>query len=200
MSMPQPSSLATPRGATPRAVPGEDLYQQALGCEATGDFAKAAELYNLARRLRHGKSCARLGFMLIDGRPGVKRDEGEAFACASEGSELGCADSKGTLSRCYLGGRGVSKDPKQALALSLESVRAGSQYGQVTLGGMHQFGEVCCARRCRPLLILHLPGSSTGSERGEAPVPIGCTTREPQGADQPSQHVPYRQRGHEGHQ
>jgi TPR repeat protein len=110
--------------------------------EGTGDFAKAAELYNLARCRNHGKACARLGFMLLDGRPGVKRNEAEAFACATEGSELGCPDSKGTLSRCYLGGRGVSKDLKQALALSLESVRAGSQFGQVTLGGMHQFGEV----------------------------------------------------------
>jgi TPR repeat protein len=149
MSIPEPSSLsssslATPRGKTHRqeAPSGEDLYQQALACEASGNFAKAAELYNVARGMKHGKSCARLGFMLIDGRPGVKRNEAEAFACASEGSELGCADSKGTLARCYLGGRGVNKDPKQALALCLESVRAGSQYGQVTLGGMHQFGEV----------------------------------------------------------
>jgi TPR repeat protein len=150
MSIPEFSSLPTPRSSTKDAAPGEDLYQQALSCEATGDFAKAAELFNAARRMKHGKSCARLGFMLIDGRPGVKANEAEAFACASEGSELGCADSKGTLSRCYLGGRGVSKDPKKALALSLESVRAGSQFGQVTLGGMHQFGEVvwhtCSAR------------------------------------------------------
>ena len=144
MSSMEPSSLATPRGATPRndESTGEDLFKRALACEASGDFAKAADLYNIARRAKHGRSCARLGFMLIDGRPGVKRNEAEAFACASEGSELGCADSKGTLARCYLGGRGVSKDPKQALALCLESVRAGSQYGQVTLGGMHQFGEV----------------------------------------------------------
>jgi TPR repeat protein len=144
MSVLEPSSLATPRNSTSRTdeSSGEDLYQRALACEVTGDFAKAAGLYNIARRAKHGKSCARLGFMLIDGRPGVKRNEAEAFACASEGSELGCPDSKGTLSRCYLGGRGVNKDPKQALALCLESVRAGSQYGQATLGGMHQFGEV----------------------------------------------------------
>ena len=144
MSCPEPSSLATPRGAAPRTdgSSGDDLFLRALACETTGDFAKAAELYNVARRLKHGKSCARLGFMLIDGRPGVKKNEAEAFACASEGSDLGCADSKGTLSRCYLGGRGVGKDPKQAFTLCLESVRAGSEFGQVTLGGMHQFGEV----------------------------------------------------------
>jgi TPR repeat protein len=138
-----PSSLSTPRGASRSdASTSEDLYQRALASEASCDFANAAELYNAARLLKHGKSCARLGFMLIDGRPGVQRNEAEAFACASEGSELGCADSKGTLSRCYLGGRGVQKDLKQALTLSLESVRAGSQFGQVTLGGMHHFGEV----------------------------------------------------------
>jgi TPR repeat protein len=141
---PSQTSLATPRGATPRKgeSTGEDLFKRGLACEATGDFAKAADLYNIARSAKHGKSCARLGFMLIDGRPGVKKNEAEAFACASEGFELGCADSKGVLSRCYLGGRGVCKDPKQALALCLESVRASSQYGQVTLAGMHQFGEV----------------------------------------------------------
>lgn len=145
MSILEPSSLISPRGSTPRKDDsiGEDLYQRALSCEANGDFAKAAGLFNTARRVKHGKSCARLGFMLIDGRPGVKRNEAEAFTCASEGSVLGCPDSKGTLARCYLGGRGVGKDPKLALSLCLESVRAGSQYGQVTLAGMHQFGEVC---------------------------------------------------------
>ena len=179
MSSQQPSSLSTPRGVIPRSdsSTSEDLYQRALTCEAARDFVNAAELYNAARRMKHSKSCARLGFMLIDGRPGVLQNEAEAFACASEGSELGCSDSKGTLSRCFLGGRGVQKDPKQALALALESVRAGSAFGQVTLGGMHHFGEVFVLLfKGVALCDTSVSGSAAGSQRSVATLPLGSAT------------------------
>ena len=75
--------------------------------------------------LQHAPSHAHLSDMLIDGRPGVAKDEKRAFALATAGSALGCAHSKGVLGRCFVGGYGVAEDEARGLALGRESEAGG---------------------------------------------------------------------------
>ena len=60
------------------------------------------------------------------GRPGVLKDEKQAFQFASAGAVLVCAHSKGALGRCYISRRGVAADEARGLALGRESEAARS--------------------------------------------------------------------------
>ena len=78
--------------------------------------------------------------MLIDGRPGVAKDEKRAFELAAAGTALGCAHSKGALGLCYVVGYGVVEDEAIGLALGRESEAAGSCFGQFVVGACYKFG------------------------------------------------------------
>ena len=79
--------------------------------------------------------------MLIDGRPGVAKDEKRAFELAKAGAALGCAHSKGALGRCYLFGEGVAANVGKGLALGRESEAAGSCFGQYVVGVWYNNGQ-----------------------------------------------------------
>jgi TPR repeat protein len=93
-------------------------------------FSEAAERWGRAALLQHAPSHAHLSDVLIDGRPGVAKDEKRGFELAAAGAALGCAHSKGALGRCYTWGCGVAKDVARGLALGRESAAAGSCFGQ----------------------------------------------------------------------
>ena len=78
--------------------------------------------------------------MLMNGRPGVAKDEKRGFELATAGAALGCAHSKGALGRCYVGGHGVAEDEARGLALGRESEAAGSCFGQFVVGACYKFG------------------------------------------------------------
>jgi TPR repeat protein len=103
-------------------------------------FSDAAERWGRAALLQHGPSLAHLSYMLIFGRPGVARDLKRGFELASAGAGLGCAHSKGALSRCYVTGWGVAKDEARGLALGRESEAAGSCFGQYVVGWCYDNG------------------------------------------------------------
>ena len=79
--------------------------------------------------------------MLIDGRPGVARDNKAAFDVASAGLKLGCMHSKGVAGLCYAGGLGVQRHVATGLQLGRESAAAGSCYGMFTVA-------YCCDKGC----------------------------------------------------
>jgi hypothetical protein len=135
------------------AAQGEALFREGQRLYGEQCFSEAAERWGRAalQQQQHGPSLAHLSDMLIEGRPGVAKDVKRAFfwridkdlvfELASAGAALGCAHSKGTLGRCYLGGHGVVKDEARGLALGRESSAAGSCFGQFVVGVCYRYGR-----------------------------------------------------------
>ena len=78
--------------------------------------------------------------MRFDGRPGVLKDEKQAFQFASAGAVLVCAHSKGALGRCYVYRRGGAADEARGLALGGESEAASSCFAQFLVGKCYDEG------------------------------------------------------------
>ena len=119
----------------------EGVFEEGQRFYGEQRFSEAVERWGRAALLQHAPSHAHVSDMLIDGRPGVAKDEERAFAFASAGAALGCAHSKGALGRCCLGGFGVAEDESRGLALGRESEAAGSCFGQYDVGWCYHFGE-----------------------------------------------------------
>ena len=111
---------------------GQRLYEQQR-------FSDAAKSWGQAVLLQHAASHAFLLDMLIAGVQDVAKDEKRAFELAAAGAGMGCAHSKGALSRCLIDGAGVAKDVVKGLALARESAAAGSRFGQFVVG--YCYGE-----------------------------------------------------------
>jgi TPR repeat protein len=122
------------------AAQGETLFQEGQRLYGEQRFSEAAERWGRAALLQHAPSHAHLSDMLMDGRPGVAKNEKRAFALARAGAALGCAHSKGALGRCYFGGFGVAYDETRGLALARESDAAGSCFGQLLVGYCYRHG------------------------------------------------------------
>jgi hypothetical protein len=90
---------------------------------------------------QHLHEHAALSWLLLDGKAGVPKNFIKAFEVALQGNRLNCAHSKGALARCYVAGRGVTKDTDRGLQLARESAAAGSCYGHFVLGAAHVNGE-----------------------------------------------------------
>jgi TPR repeat protein len=118
----------------------EGLFQEGQRLYGEQRFGEAAERWGRAALLQHGPSHAHVSSMRFDGRPGVLKDEKQAFQFASAGAALGCAHSKGALGRCYVYGRGVAVDETRGLALGRESDAAGSCFGQFLVGKCYDEG------------------------------------------------------------
>jgi TPR repeat protein len=118
----------------------EGVFEEGQRLYGEQRFSEAAERWGRAALLQHAPSHAHLSHMLIEGRPGVAKDEKRAFALATAGAALGCAHSKGALGRCYVGGYGVAKDVAKGLALGRESAAAGSCFGQFVVGVCYDYG------------------------------------------------------------
>jgi hypothetical protein len=118
-------------------------------------FSEAAECWGRATLLQHAPSHAHLSDMVIDGRAGVAKDRKRAFAFASAGAALGCAQSKGVLGCCYFGCDGVAKDEARGLALQLLRAVCGWSV-------LPRWLWRCCAGLCRGCATLQ-PCSGTGA-------------------------------------
>jgi hypothetical protein len=118
----------------------EGLFEEGQRLYGEQRFSEAAERWGRAALLQHGPSHAHLSNVLIDGRAGVAKDVKRAFELAAAGAALGCANSKGALGRCYVGGFGVASDEARGLALGMESEAAGSCFGQFVVGVCYDFG------------------------------------------------------------
>ncbi len=116
----------------------EGMFEEGQRLYGEQRFSEAAERWGRAALLQHAPSHAHVSDMLIEGRAGVAKDKKRAFAFASAGAALGCAHSKGVLSRCYLFGHGVAEDDKRGLVLRRESEAAGSCFGQFVVGGCYK--------------------------------------------------------------
>jgi TPR repeat protein len=79
--------------------------------------------------------------MQIEGRLGVAKDVKQAFKLAKAGAALGCAHSKGALSRCYVYGQGVAANVRRGVALGRESEAAGSCFVQYVVGVCYYNGQ-----------------------------------------------------------
>jgi TPR repeat protein len=117
------------------------LFEEGQQMYGEQRYNDAAQKWGQAALLQHAPSHAFLSDMLVDGRPGVADDGERAFELACYGAALGCAHSKGALSRCYIYGRGVDEDDAKGLALARESAAAGSAFGQFVVGICHLTGR-----------------------------------------------------------
>jgi len=106
---------------------GQLLYEQQRYSDAAKSWAQAA-------LLQHGASHAFLSSMLFEGRQDVPKHKTRAFEVAAAGAAMGCAHSKGALSRCLVLGVGVARSLGKGLALGRESAAAGSCFGQCAVG------------------------------------------------------------------
>jgi uncharacterized protein len=139
-TLPVPQRRDGTAAAAPPAPSPPALFQEGQRLYGEQRFSEAAERWGRAALLQHGPSHAHLSDMLSWGRPGVAKDENRAFELAATGAALGCAHSKGALSRCYFYGSGVAKDVARGLALGRESEAAGSCFGQFVVGKCYYEG------------------------------------------------------------
>jgi TPR repeat protein len=142
---PAPAPAASAHAAAPAtpahaAAQGKTLLQEGQRLYGEQCFSEAAERWGWAALLQHGPSHAHLSNMLIEGRPGVAKDEERAFEFATAGAALGCAHSKGALGRCYVMGYCVASDAARGLALGRENEAAGSCFGQFVVGVCYNYG------------------------------------------------------------
>jgi TPR repeat protein len=137
-----PPPAPAPAAARAAAASAEAVFQEGQQLYGEQRFSEAAERWGRAALQQHGPSHAHLSNMLIDGRPGVAKDEKRGFELASAGAALGCAHSKGVLGRCYLFGNGVAEDEARGLSLGRESEAEGSCFGQYVVGLCYYFGTV----------------------------------------------------------
>jgi hypothetical protein len=130
----QPAHAQAGGGVAAAAAAADSVFQegQRLYCEQR--YSDAAQRWGQGARSKHAASHAFLSGMLVDGRPGVAKDEKRAFKLAKAGAALGCAHSKGALGRCYFFGQGVAANVGKGLALGRESEAAGSCFGQFVVG------------------------------------------------------------------
>lgn len=117
------------------------LFQEGQRLCEQQRFSEAAEILGKTAILQHAASHAYLSNMLIEGRPGVHKNHILAFQLASAGAALGCAHSKGVLSRCLVNGDGVAKDVETGLQLARESAAAGSCFGQFVVALCYETGR-----------------------------------------------------------
>jgi TPR repeat protein len=118
----------------------ETLFEKGQRLYGEQRYREAAESWGQAALLQHAPSHAFLSNLLFDGRGDVAKDGQRAFEFASCGAALGCAHSKGALSRCLVNGAGVAKDVGGGLALARESAAAGSSFGQFVVGMCYAAG------------------------------------------------------------
>jgi hypothetical protein len=123
----------------------ERLFKQGQRLHGQRRYGEAAKSWGQAALLQHAPSHAFLSSLLFEGRADVAKDEQRAFEFASGGAALGCAHSKGALSRCYYTGAGVAEDKSKAFALGRESAAAGSCFGQHVVGWCYMNG-LCVAK------------------------------------------------------
>ncbi len=124
----------------PTAPSPESLFQEGQRLYGEQGFGEAAERWGRAALQQHGPSHAHLSDMLIQGRPGVAKDDKRGFELAAAGAALGCAHSKGALGLCYVMGYGVAEDKARGLALGRESAAAGSCFGRYVVGVCYYLG------------------------------------------------------------
>ena len=115
----------------------EGVFQEGQRLYEEQRFSEAAERWERAALLQHGASHAHVSDMLNCGRAGVARDNMRAFEMACAGAALGCVHSKGALSICYFGyrgmfenGKGVEQDYAEAIRwyrLAAEQGESGAQ-------------------------------------------------------------------------
>jgi hypothetical protein len=93
------------------------LFHEGQRLHGEQRFSEAARSWGQAVLLQRGASHAFLSTMLIEGRSDVAKDEKRAFELAAAGAAMGCAHSKGMLSRCYVVGNSVAQDVAKGRAL-----------------------------------------------------------------------------------
>ena len=130
----QPAHAQAGGGVAAAAAAADSVFQEGQRLYGEQRYSDAAQRWGQAALSKHAASHAFLSDMLIDGRPGVAKDEKRAFKLAKAGAALGCAHSKGALGRCYIFGHGVAANERKGLALGRESEAAGSCFGQFVVG------------------------------------------------------------------
>jgi TPR repeat protein len=138
VAQPAPARCAAAASA---ALDAESLFMNGTLMYGEQLFAIAADSWLQAAQLKHGESHACLADMLIEGRPGMAKDEAQAFNLAGAGAALGCPHSMGVLGRCYAYGRGVAADASRAVALAQASAAKESRFGQYVLGACYRDGK-----------------------------------------------------------
>jgi TPR repeat protein len=135
------ASYAHGAAAASAARDAESLFLKGIYMYGEQRFPIAAQSWLQAVQLKHGESHACLADMLIEGRPGLAKDEAQAFTLAAAGAALGCPHSMGVLGRCYAYGRGVAVDASRAVALAKASAAKESRFGQYVLGACYRDGK-----------------------------------------------------------
>ena len=137
----QPAHAQAGGGVAAAAAAADSVFQEGQRLYGEQRYSDAAQRWGQAALSKHAASHAFLSDMLIDGRPGVAKDEKRAFKLAKAGAALGCAHSKGALGRCYVFGHGVAQNVRKGLALGRESEAAGSCFGQYVVGRCYCHGR-----------------------------------------------------------
>jgi TPR repeat protein len=130
----QPAHAQAGGGVAAAAATADSVFHEGQRLYGEQRYSDTAQRWGQAARSKHAASHAFLSDMLIDGRPGVAKDEKRAFKLAKAGAALGCAHRKGALGCFYLFGDGVATNVGKGLALGRESEAAGSCFGQHVVG------------------------------------------------------------------
>jgi TPR repeat protein len=117
----------------------DDLFQKGQRSYEQMRFSEAAKSWGQSALLQHAPSHAFLSSIMLDGRPGVRDDEKQAFELAKIGAAMGCAHSKGALAFFFIEIED-REDVEKGIALASESAAAGSYFGQYVLGRCYNAG------------------------------------------------------------
>ncbi len=108
-----------------RGLDGPDLARLFAGSPAeTLPWLKACAVYG------HAAAQLRLGQLLLDGAPGVARDQAAAFAWFLRAARGGSADAENMAGRCLENGWGTDRDLAAAADRYRRAAEAGLDWGQ----------------------------------------------------------------------
>jgi predicted Ser/Thr protein kinase len=134
----------TPRAATSSTgVSAEALYQQAIGCEQSQDYTRAANFYRQAAVQGYLRAQTNLGIYYLIGR-GVTQDKVKGHALLIQSAKQGHVRAMTNAAYQLEKGDGIAQDPQSALywyqqAAQCGDLKAQSKVDELTAQSTPQF-------------------------------------------------------------
>ena len=136
---PAQTALAQLDGPAPAAVPGADLFQQAVALYKSGDHAGAATLIRQAAQAGNPTATYEMGYLYENG-DGLQQDEAQAAQWYLKAADLGDAQGEAAVGQLYENGNQVGENWDTAVQWYMKSAQQGNRMGEFRLGRAYHYG------------------------------------------------------------
>ena len=136
---PAQTALAKLDGPAPAAVPGTDLFQQAVALYNSGDHAGAAVLVRQAAEAGNPTATYEMGYMYENG-DGLQQDAAQAARWYLKAAALGDAAGEAAVGQLYESGNQVAENWDTAARWYMRSAQHGNRMGEFRLGRAYHYG------------------------------------------------------------